>query len=56
MPDVWVANPDGNGIVPLDWRKYGHLDLEPDDDEEPTTFPGDVASVLGFDPMDRSEL
>lgn len=56
-PESWVALPDADGgIEPLDYKKYGHLDIDPDDDEEPEIFPPEVAAILGFDPMAEHQV
>lgn len=55
LPDIWVAK-KGGGIEPLDLTTNAHLDLEPDDDDEPTVFPPDVADMLGFDPLEEHQI
>lgn len=52
MPTIWTIAPDGGGIIEYDQHVAGHtLDLEPDDDIEPTVMPDWIIDVLGFDPL-----
>lgn len=55
MPDIWIANESGDGIVKYDPTAKGHtLDLESDDDIEPVVMPEHVVSILGFDPLQEA--
>lgn len=52
MPTVWVALPDGSGIVEYDPTAEGHtLDLEADDDTKPLVISDWIVQILGFDPL-----
>jgi hypothetical protein len=48
LPDVWIAQPGGGMAQPT---AGPYLDIEPDDDTEPTVMPQDVVALLGFDPL-----
>lgn len=48
LPDVWIAQPGGGMVQPT---AGPYLDIEPDDDTEPTVMPQDVVALLGFDPL-----